>query len=86
MVIESAGGTPLKGDLMAIVKARRLSQATMSTIRQNLFFAFVYNAARVPIGDRRALSLLRDSAFPHHRGYGDGPKLARGSALIGRQS
>ncbi len=47
--IESAGLTLLKGDLMGIVKARRLSQATMSNIRQNLFFAFVYNAAGVPI-------------------------------------
>jgi len=49
IAIESAGITLLKGDLMGIVKARRLSQATMSNIRQNLFFAFVYNAAGVPI-------------------------------------
>jgi len=49
VAIESAGLTLLKGDLMGIVKARRLSQATMSNIRQNLFFAFVYNAAGVPI-------------------------------------
>ncbi|MBI3199595.1 MAG: cadmium-translocating P-type ATPase [Rhodospirillales bacterium] len=49
VAIESAGVTLLKGDLMGIVKARRLSQATMSNIRQNLFFAFVYNAAGVPI-------------------------------------
>jgi Cu+-exporting ATPase len=39
----------LKGDLMGIVRARRLSQATMRNIRQNLFFAFIYNAAGVPI-------------------------------------
>ena len=39
----------LKGDLTGIVRARRLSQATMRNIRQNLFFAFVYNAAGVPI-------------------------------------
>jgi Cu+-exporting ATPase len=39
----------LKGDLTGIVRARRLSQATMRNIRQNLFFAFVYNAAGIPI-------------------------------------
>jgi Cu+-exporting ATPase len=49
VAIESAGVTLLKGDLQGIVTARRLSQATMSNIRQNLFFAFIYNAAGVPI-------------------------------------
>jgi Cu+-exporting ATPase len=49
VAIESAGVTLLKGDLMGIVRARRLSEATMVNIRQNLFFAFVYNAAGVPI-------------------------------------
>jgi len=49
VAIESAGVTLLKGDLNGIVKARRLSQATMRNIRQNLFFAFIYNAAGVPI-------------------------------------
>nr|WP_281271736.1 heavy metal translocating P-type ATPase [Hephaestia caeni] len=49
VAIESAGVTLLKGDLTGIVKARRLSQATMRNIRQNLMFAFVYNAAGVPI-------------------------------------
>jgi Cu+-exporting ATPase len=49
VAIESAGITLLKGDLTGIVRARRLSQATMGNIRQNLFFAFVYNAAGVPI-------------------------------------
>jgi P-type Cu+ transporter len=49
VAIESAGVTLLRGDLMGIVKARRLSQATMRNIRQNLFFAFVYNAAGVPV-------------------------------------
>jgi P-type E1-E2 ATPase len=49
VAIESAGVTLLKGDLTAIVGARRLSAATMSNIRQNLFFAFIYNAAGVPI-------------------------------------
>ena len=49
VAIESAGVTLLKGDLEGIVRARRLSQATMNNIRQNLFFAFIYNAAGVPI-------------------------------------
>ncbi|GGJ42160.1 heavy metal translocating P-type ATPase [Neoroseomonas lacus] len=49
VAIESAGITLLGGDLMGIVRARRLSQAVMGNIRQNLFFAFVYNAAGVPI-------------------------------------
>jgi Cu+-exporting ATPase len=49
VAIESAGVTLLKGDLIGIVRARRLSQATMNNIRQNLFFAFVYNSAGVPI-------------------------------------
>jgi Cu+-exporting ATPase len=49
VAIESAGVTLLKGDLRGILRARLLSQATMSNIRQNLFFAFIYNAAGVPI-------------------------------------
>ncbi|MCI4677366.1 heavy metal translocating P-type ATPase [Rhodoblastus acidophilus] len=49
VAMESAGVTLLKGDLTGIVRARRLSQATMSNIRQNLFFAFVYNALGVPV-------------------------------------
>jgi Cu+-exporting ATPase len=49
VAIESAGITLLDGDLQGIARARRLSQATMSNIRQNLFFAFIYNAAGVPI-------------------------------------
>ncbi len=49
VAIESAGITLLKGDLNGIVRARRLSEATMRNIRQNLFFAFFYNAAGVPV-------------------------------------
>lgn len=49
VAIESAGVTLLKGDLRGIVRARQLSRATMRNIRQNLFFAFIYNAAGVPI-------------------------------------
>ena len=49
VAMESAGVTLLKGDLMGIVRARLLSKAVMNNIRQNLFFAFIYNAAGVPI-------------------------------------
>ncbi|MCS3498223.1 Cu+-exporting ATPase [Bradyrhizobium japonicum] len=49
VAMESAGVTLLGGDLTGIVRARKLSQATMSNIRQNLFFAFIYNAAGIPI-------------------------------------
>ncbi|VAW86269.1 Lead, cadmium, zinc and mercury transporting ATPase; Copper-translocating P-type ATPase [hydrothermal vent metagenome] len=49
VAMESAGVTLVKGDLRGIVRARRLSHATMRNIRQNLFFAFIYNAAGVPI-------------------------------------
>ena len=49
VAMQSAGVTLLKGDLAGIVRARHLSTATMSNIRQNLFFAFLYNAAGVPI-------------------------------------
>ena len=47
--MESAGITLLKGDLNGIVRAIKLSRAVMRNIRQNLFFAFVYNAAGVPV-------------------------------------
>ena len=49
VAMESAGVTLLKGDLTGIIRARKLSQATMGNIRQNLFFAFIYNAAGIPI-------------------------------------
>ena len=49
VAIESAGITLLQGDLTGIVRARRLSRAVMGNIRQNLFFAFAYNAAGIPI-------------------------------------
>ncbi|MCP4331891.1 MAG: copper-translocating P-type ATPase [Gammaproteobacteria bacterium] len=49
VAIESAGVTLLKGDLRGIVRARRLSRATMRNIRQNLFFAFIYNSLGVPV-------------------------------------
>jgi Cu+-exporting ATPase len=49
VALESAGITLIKGDLTGLVRARRLSEATMRNIRQNLFFAFVYNALGVPV-------------------------------------
>jgi len=49
VAVESAGITLLKGDLMGIVRARKLAQSTLRNIKQNLFFAFCYNAAGVPI-------------------------------------
>jgi P-type Cu+ transporter len=49
VAMESAGVTLVKGDLVGIVRARRLSHATMRNIRQNLFFAFIYNALGVPV-------------------------------------
>lgn len=49
VAMESAGVTLVKGDLIGIVRARRLSHATMRNIRQNLFFAFIYNALGVPV-------------------------------------
>jgi len=49
VAMKSAGVTLVKGDLRGIVRARRLSRATMRNIKQNLFFAFVYNALGVPI-------------------------------------
>ena len=49
VAMESAGVTLVKGDLRGIVRARRLSHAVMNNIRQNLFFAFVYNSLGVPV-------------------------------------
>ena len=49
VAMESAGITLVQGDLRGIVRARRLSRATMRNIRQNLFFAFIYNSLGVPI-------------------------------------
>jgi Cu+-exporting ATPase len=57
IAIESAGVTLVKGDLHGIVRATRLSRATMRNIRQNLFFAFVYNALGVPIAGGALYSL-----------------------------
>ena len=49
VAVESAGITLLRGDLSGIVRARNLARATLRNIRQNLFFAFVYNGAGIPV-------------------------------------
>jgi len=49
VAMESAGVTLLKGDLMGIARAQKLSKSVMRNIRQNLFFAFIYNMAGVPV-------------------------------------
>jgi Cu+-exporting ATPase len=49
VAMESAGVTLVKGDLRGIVRARKLSRATMANIKQNLFFAFIYNSLGVPV-------------------------------------
>ena len=54
IAMESAAVTLIKGDLEGIVRARRLSRATMRNIRENLFFAFVFNALAVPIAPGRS--------------------------------
>ena len=77
VAIESAGVTLLKGDLTGIVRARRLSQATMRNIRQNLFFAFVYNAAGVPIAAGVLYPAFGMLLSPDHRGGGDGADLGQ---------
>ena len=78
VAMESAGVTLLKGDLTGIVRARRLSQATMSNIRQNLFFAFIYNALGVPVAAGVLYPVLRHPAVADHRRRGDG-------ALVGER-
>jgi hypothetical protein len=78
VAIESAGVTLVKGDLAAIARARLLSAATMRNIRQNLFFAFAYNALGVPVAAGVLYPVLRAPAEPGRRGGGDGPELGLG--------
>ena len=90
VAIESAGVTLLKGDLQGIVRARKLSAATMSNIRQNLFFAFIYNAAGRAHRRGRALSGVRHPAVADHRRRRDGAVVGQRhrqrAALAQRQS
>ncbi|AMV15591.1 Silver exporting P-type ATPase [Legionella pneumophila] len=67
VAIESAGITLLHGDLRGIVKARRLSEGTMSNIRQNLFFAFIYNILGVPLAAGNLVSIHRLTIKSNHR-------------------
>jgi hypothetical protein len=78
VAMQSAGITLVKGDLRGIARARRLSQATMRNIRENLFFAFVYNALGVPIAAGVLYAGVRAPAEPHHRQRGDEPQLGVG--------
>ncbi len=71
VAMQSAGITLVKGDLTGIIRARRLSQATMRNIRQNLFFAFFYNLVGGPHRGRCALSLFRVAIESHSGGRGD---------------
>lgn len=63
VAIESAGVTLLKGDLNGILRARRLSEATMANIRQNLFFAFIYNVRRQNSAPRRSPTAMTSAAI-----------------------
>ena len=77
VAIESAGVTLLRGDLQGMVIARRLSQATMRNIRQNLVFAFVYNAAGVPIAAGVLYPVFGLLLSPTRRRRGDGAVLGQ---------
>ena len=78
VAMESAGITLVKGDLRGIVRARRLSRATMRNIRQNLFLAFVYNAVGVPVAAGVLVSVLRGADQPDLGERGDDVQLGVG--------
>ena len=78
VAIESAGVTLVSGDLRGIVRARRLSRATMRNIRQNLFFAFVYNASGVPIAAGVLYPFFGVLLSPDDRERGDELQLGLG--------
>ena len=78
VAIQSAGITLVKGDLRGVSRARQLSRATMRNIRQNLVFAFVYNALGVPIAAGCAVPGVRDPAQPDDRERRDEPQLGVG--------
>ena len=74
--MQSAGVTLVKGDLRGIARARTLSRATVRNIRQNLFFAFVYNALGVPIAAGVLYPLFGVLLSPDARGRRDERELA----------
>ena len=78
VAIESADIILVKGDLRGVVRAIRLSRATMRNIRQNLFFAFVYNVAGVPIAAGVLYPWLGTAAQPDDRERGDDLQLGVG--------
>ena len=78
VAIESAGITLLKGDLVGIARARALSRATMRNIRQNLFFAFAYNALGVPIAAGILYPILRPASESYLRQRRDDLQLCFG--------
>src|SRR5256885_4641221 len=82
IAIRSAGITLVKGDLRGIVRARRLSRATMRNIRQNLFLAFVYNALGVPIAAGAVLPPTRPAPHP----LVAGAPVRASSGAVGRQA
>jgi len=73
VAMESAGITLLGGDLMGIVRARKLARATLSNIKQNLFFAFAYNALGVPVAAGLLYPRYGDVAVADDRSSGDEP-------------
>jgi Cu+-exporting ATPase len=78
VAMNSAQLTLVKGDLRGIATARALSVATVANMKQNLAFAFVYNALGVPSGRRRAVPVHRLAAVADDRGAGDEPELGVG--------
>ena len=78
VAMQSAGVTLVRGDLLGVAKARALSQATMRNIRQNLFFAFAYNTAGVPIAAGILYPFFGLLAEPHDRGRSNEPEFGVG--------
>ncbi len=78
VAMESAGLTLLKGDLRGVVRAVNLARATMRNIKQNLFFAFVYNALGVPIAAGVLYPFFGITAVADHRRRGHEPVVGLG--------
>ena len=76
VAMESAGVTLIKGDLTGIVKAIELSRAVMRNIRQNLFFAFIYNVVGIAVAAGLFYPFFRDSFKPYDRQPSHGPQLS----------